>query len=368
MFDAYPHELAGAQRATLLLMCGLRDRGWSVELALPDGGPFADAAREAGLAVTILDVPDALRIYGRQTTGARAVAAAAAIPRAWMRNARWLRGHADLLHVMDHRGMVLMGPAARRAQLPVVWHVHGINTNRVLNVVGSALSRKVLVPSQAAADAMVGLQRREPATIVPYAVDPALLSTDGRPPAVVDHTVTTLARLHPDKGLDVLLRAIVSVRERVPDVRVVIAAGVQRGWEAYNDELLALRSELGLVDVVDFAGRVSDVRGLLERSAVYVQSARERTELQPISVLEALAAGVPVVATRVGAVAEMLHDGRFGRLVPPEAPAALADAIVDALTDRVAALARATDAQRQVREERNPARFVDQVEQVYAAL
>lgn len=366
-FDAYPHEVAGAQRATLLIMDGLRNRGWSVELAVPADGPFGEAAKAAGHAVTVLPVPRALRVYGRRTKGWRAVTAALALPLAWIRIARWFRARADIVHIADHRGQLLMGPAARLARRPVVWHIHGINSNRALNVLGSAFAQRVLVPSRAAANGMVGIERRRSATIVPNALPPDLLTgADRRPPT--EPTAVTLTRLHPDKGLDILLRAVAALLERVPTLHVIVAGGVQQGHESYEAKLLDLRRELGLESVVDFAGRTNAPRDLLLRATMYVQSSREGTELQPISVLEAMALGVPVVATRVGGVAEMLGDGEFGTLVAPEDPAALAAAMEGVLRDRESAVQRAAAAQKRVRVEHTTARQIDQLEAVYASL
>jgi glycosyltransferase involved in cell wall biosynthesis len=65
----------------------------------------------------------------------------------------------------------------------------------------------------------------------------------------------------------------------------------------------------------------------------YVQPARERTEILPLAILEAMAVGTPVVATDVGGVRDLVRDGDTGLLVPPEDPAALAAALVRVLQD-----------------------------------
>jgi glycosyltransferase involved in cell wall biosynthesis len=366
-FDAYPRAFSGAQRATLLLMRGLRERGWTTALATPGEGPYVDAARAAGFSVSVLDVPAALSIYGRQTTGLRVPAAAASAPGTWGRLARWLRGRADIAHVADHRGQLLFGPAARLARVPVVWHVHGLDGNRWLNVVCSALAARIVVPSLTVAETLPGLRRGRSLVVVPYALPAeALARPDRRPPA--EPVVVTVGRLHPDKGIDVLLRAMVRLRELVPAATAVVVGPPQAGVEAHEGELVDLRHRLGLDGAVELAGLVADPQHLMLQATVYAQPSRERTELQPIAVLEAMAVGLPVVATTVGGVAEMLGHGRFGLLVPPDDPEALAGALARILDDPDLARRLGRAGQAHVREACSAERVLDQVEQVYSSL
>ncbi len=366
-FEAYPHAFTGAQRQMLLLMRGLAERGWRVELATPADGAFPAEARAAGMAWAVAELPASLKVYGRRTTGARAVSAAASLPMVWARLARWLGARADIVHICDHRGQVLAGPAARLARLPAVWHIEAIDRNRALNEVCSRLANHVVVPSRAVADALPGLHVRDNLTVVANTVAPEWLDAPDRRPTDPP-TVVTVGRLHPDKGIDVLLHAMVRLRRRVPSARAVVAGDAQPGHERYRDELVALRRQLHLDDAVDLPGLVARPLPLLLGAAVYTQPSRERTELQPIAVLEAMAVGLPVVATRVGGVPEMLDGGRLGVLVAPEDPAALADALARVLEhpDEGDAMGRA--AQARVRSACSVAGMVDLVEGVYAWL
>ena len=89
--------------------------------------------------------------------------------------------------------------------------------------------------------------------------------------------------------------------------------------------------ELGLSGQVDLLGQRRDVRELLAGSDVFVLASR--SEALPISILEAMAAGVPVVASAVGGVAELVVDGVTGFIVPPGDPDALSDALARLLAD-----------------------------------
>jgi glycosyltransferase involved in cell wall biosynthesis len=329
-FDAYPHVLGGAQRMMALAAERLPERGWTTDFVLPGEGPVNDRLRRGGVPTTLVPVPRSLGRYGRTTTGARALTAAVALPRYWIRLAWQLRAHRGPVHIDDHRGFVLAGPAAVLARRPIVWHIHGIDRSRWLNAVGGRLARRVIVPSRLVVAGMSGIEHLGPAAEVRYCVEPGRWS-DTRVDA--GPLVVTVGRLHPDKGYDVLLHALAQVRRAVPGLRVVIAGGPQAGYEQHHRDLLALRAGLGLDEVVELVGFVERPVDLLASAAVYVQPSREQTELLPIAVIEALASGAAVVATRVGAVEALITHGRDGMLVEPGEVDGLADALRLVLLD-----------------------------------
>jgi glycosyltransferase involved in cell wall biosynthesis len=134
--------------------------------------------------------------------------------------------------------------------------------------------------------------------------------------------IGTVARLDPVKRLDVLLRAMESLR----DVYAVI---VGDGPERTRLETISGRSELA--GRVHFAGQQDDVRAWLAAMDMFVLSSD--WEGMPNAMLEAMAAGLPVIATAVGGTPEVVVDGVTGLLVPPRDPAALAEAIARLLRD-----------------------------------
>jgi glycosyltransferase involved in cell wall biosynthesis len=121
---------------------------------------------------------------------------------------------------------------------------------------------------------------------------------------------TTVAMLRPGKGLEYLLQAVAKMRSRTPVARVLI---VGDGEE--RPKLETLVAALGLTEVVRFVGVRSDVPGLLAAADVYVHPSL--SEALPISVLEAMAVGLPVVASSVGGIPEIVADEQTGMLVPP---------------------------------------------------
>ena len=135
-----------------------------------------------------------------------------------------------------------------------------------------------------------------------------------------------VSRLEPQKGLDVAIRALARVRERHPD-----AVLVDLGLGSQRDELLALAEAEGVADAVFLAGSVGDVADWLHRAEVFVHPAR--WEGFGLALLEAMLAGLPVVASAVSSIPEIVGDGSTGVLVPPDDVPRLAEAIVSLLDD-----------------------------------
>ena len=136
-----------------------------------------------------------------------------------------------------------------------------------------------------------------------------------------DGPVVTVARLSPEKDVANLVRATaIAVREG-DDLRVEVAGG-----GSCLEDLKGLAAELGVAERVTFLGEVRDIPALLGRARMFVLPSL--SEGIPLTVLEAMARGLPVVATRVGGLPEVVVDGETGLLVPAADPPALAEAVL----------------------------------------
>jgi glycosyltransferase involved in cell wall biosynthesis len=135
-----------------------------------------------------------------------------------------------------------------------------------------------------------------------------------------------VARLAEQKGLDVLLRALPAVRAATGAVALTLL-----GDGPDRSRLQVLAADLGLAEVASFRGVVQDVRPFLAAAHAFVLPSRY--EGIPLAILEAMAAGLPVVATAVEGNADLIRNGVDGLLVPRDDPAALAEALVRVLQD-----------------------------------
>lgn len=152
--------------------------------------------------------------------------------------------------------------------------------------------------------------------------------------------VLAAGRLSPEKGYDDLLRAMVEVRRAVPDACLLLA-----GAGMLDAELKAQAKALGLDAGVRFLGFRKDILAMYGQVNVFALSSL--SEGLPNVILESMAIGLPVVATRVGGLPEIIDDGRTGILVEPRATSALAAGLVRMLTDS----AFAREVARQARED-----------------
>lgn len=152
--------------------------------------------------------------------------------------------------------------------------------------------------------------------------------------------LVTIGRLSFEKGHADLIDALKVVRDSRPDLDwtlMIVGSGTESG------NLDSQVKKHGLTDRIIFTGQQSDVLPYL--AAADAMLLPSHTEGSPHVVLEAMAAAVPIIATRVGGVPEILND-EIAQLVPPGEPDALAGAIIDCLSDRQSAQLRAAEAKR----------------------
>lgn len=175
--------------------------------------------------------------------------------------------------------------------------------------------------------------------------------------------VISVARLVPNKGHAHLLAAIPQVLARVPDtVFAFVGDGGQRG------ALQAQVNDMGLAEHVRLLGslRPTTVFVLLKIATAFINSSL--AEGLPMSLVEAMAAGLPVVATAVGGVPELVEDQVTGYLVPPRSPEALAEALTSVLTDPQKRRQMGEAAQRKSLERHHPSNVARRHEELYLKL
>ena len=273
-----------------------------------------------------------------------------------------------VVHTHGYRPDVLDAGVARRAGVPVVTTVHGFTggdwKNRVYEWLQCRAFRRfdaVVVVSQPLKTRLVRAGvHAERIHVVPNAwrPGPALDRAAARralglgPETFV---VGWVGRLSREKGLDVLLDAIGHVAD-LPLVASVIGDGAERR------SLAAQARRLGLDGRVRWHGVVPDAAPLFAAFDLFVLSSR--TEGSPMVVFEAMAAGVPVIATDVGGIPEMLTPEE-AVFVPPDHPAALAAAIRAAYRAPAAARARAARARERLCRDFGTERWCERYDGIY---
>jgi len=310
----------GAQESYTGLLLRLDRSRYEVRALSLSAGSAVQRVRALGLPVDIID----------ETDDALAIRALAA----WLR-----REEIDLVHSHMYRAEVLGTRAAVAAGTPVIMAT--VHSSRVRSPSDAALLAsltpsmdRLIVPSDSIAR-KVSAEGRAGArfTVLPNGIDLARFASPtsctlrrefGIPPGAP--LLGVVARLEPEKGHRFLVEAMPSVLAGSPEARLVIV-----GEGSQTDALRAMASSLGVDSRVMLTGRREDVSALTADLTVAVLPSLR--EAQGISILEAMARRVPVVASAVGGIPEVITSGVDGLLVPPADPGALAEAIGSLLHD-----------------------------------
>ena len=364
-------ELGGAQRVALHTAATLDRSRFESGLAWGPGDVLDDEARAVD-ELTTFEIDDLVR----PVAPVRDLKALAGLRRA-IRDFR-----PQVVHTHSSKAGVLGRLAARLERVPVVVHtVHGFGFTPLQSPVKRALFFRAEKLAARWTDHFVavsrlnldrgvelGLWRADQASVIRAGIDlDRFRRAEGgvatrRELAIPDGVpvVTQIGNFKPQKAPLDFVRAAATVAEKLPDVRfVMVGDGPLRG------DAEALAAELGIADRTIFSGWWRDVPGLLAATTVSVLSSIH--EGLPCSVVESLAAGVPVVATAVDGTPEVIRPGVNGELVDPGDPASLADAILGILLDgdrRLAMSGAAADGL----EDFDRDRMVRQLEDLYQCL
>lgn len=319
-------DRGGAQAHALQLMRGLPGEP---ALICGEEGWLTEAAQAAGVPVHL--APALQRAPG--LTDLRALGQLRAILQ---------RVQPDVAHLHGFKAGLLGRLAARSLALPSVYTAHGLNTD-----LGYPLSRRLLaLPLEALAARLSGANIAVSAHEADLFAKLRAPRVHHVPNAIADHP----ARAQPDRQPP---RAVMVARFQEPKDHATLLRAVARLPQPLELDLVGdgprlpairrLAAELGLGQV-RFLGERDDVPTLLARAQIAVLASRK--EGLPLAILEAMRAGLPVVASRVGGVPELIEHGVSGSLVPPSDPEPLAHALArlieaPALRARLGAGARA---------------------------
>lgn len=336
---------------------------------------YTQAAIARGLQPTILSLRDPSNspVAGQlQAAGARVIV----MPGKGLKDLarinrlrRFLRADGtDLIHAHLGYAIILGAVAGRLARVPMVASLHSTKPDAKQWLETLALrhgTKHVIAVGSAVAEAYQGRLRSRTILVLPNPVTEGPILSETRRLALRAELageagrrlIVSAGRLAPDKGYVDLLDAIDQVRRTHPDVLLVIA-----GTGRLKDQLEARIGECDLHGHVRLLGLRDDVREILAAADLYV-SASLREGL-PITILEAMAAGLPVVATSVGEVPELLRDQR-GRLVAPGQPEELHRAIVAALDEPALGIRMGFAAREYVRRRHSPDGWYERLVAIY---
>jgi glycosyltransferase involved in cell wall biosynthesis len=325
-------EPGGAQETVLLLADGLRRRGLEVKVGAHPSGSLQPRLQEIG--VPVVPVPHLVRPV-----------APAGDARAYREIARMIRDRGfDVVHTHSSKAGVLGRLAAKRARVPAIVHTsHGLPVNPDMSAAERVLllgaeraaaraSDRIVAVSRATADELVALRLARPGqiAIIPSGIDVdrfrnGPLREDARRLLglpIGGPVVGWVGRHFPQKRPDLVVRIARSVVEAVPEASFVMV-GDGPGFADAVDSTRGSR--------IHVIGYRPDIETAYAAMDVFLLASA--WEGLPRTVLESGAAGVPVVATDVSGISEVVRDGETGRLAPVGDWRALAEGVAELLRD-----------------------------------
>lgn len=308
-------------------------------------GPIAADIEACGARVIALDLPSGVR------------------PSAIVRLARLFREErVDVVHTHNTKPLLYAGPASRLAPVRGVVHTrhgqrHGATRRQTMLFRFAARCADRMVCVSKDVERLCRAEGIAAASLctIPNGVDCDRFSTRG---PLADAPAAYVGRLTPEKDLPTLIEAAAIAVRRRPTFRLSIA-----GHGPCAAELAALARIRGLEGHVRFVGDVRDVPAFLAESSLFVLPSR--TEGMPLTVIEAMACGLPVVATRVGGTPEVVLDGETGTLVPAGNAPAMAEAMLALHGDHARATAMGERGRRRAREGFDVRSMVERYESLY---
>jgi len=335
LFVDHTGQIGGAELILLDVVAGRENSS----AFLFEDGPLAKALAERQLELIISKWGRGLSQFRRDSKFLAAAPLAGRMAAIVAEIAHAARSH-DVVYANSQKAFVLTAIASLFIRRPLIWHLHDIISpehfgavqRRTQVMLANARATGVIVPSQAAAAAFIEAGgKRELVEIVPNGL---ALPPEPRTPGELRQSlglpsgplVGVFSRLAAWKGQHVLLEALTGLA----DVGCIVVGDALFGEQAYAAELKRMVLERGLADRVRFLGHRADVPKLMKAVDVMVHPS---IDPEPFgrTLVEAMLAGVPVIATNAGAAPDILEGGRAGTLVPPNDAPALGRAIAAVL-------------------------------------
>lgn len=354
LFLDHTSQLGGAERSMLDLFAHLDRAVVTPRLVTSAGGPLVERAEALDVPVTTFALEAHALELSREAWAERPLSVlwhARGYMHEVFRLARLVkRERIDWIHSNTLKAHVLGSLVAKLAGVPIVWHMRDLPSTRgdarnLLNGLARLVHPHVIAISQAVADDLPAAMR-DRTRVVYNGIDVAAFrkraAEPGAPlaPEGAGPLLGAVSHLIPWKGHEVFLRAIATLAPRHPDWRFAIVGDPIFQFRDERDRLEAIARELGIADRVAFAGHREDVPAVLGQLSLFVLPSL----YEPFGrvLIEAMAAGLPIVASRAGGVPEIVVEGETGLLVPPGDAGALASAIEAVMGDPALAARLAT--------------------------
>lgn len=351
IFEPYPFNSEGGNQRTLSYILKFTDQArFKYSVVSPAETEYIRRLRQRGVDCIVAEPPERLLRYGGRSlnegVGKRLLTAIGLL---WynMRVARIIRERGiDVVYCNCIRAVLFAGLAARLTRRPILWYIKGELHNPILDAIGFFLADRILFFCK------TNMRDRYPRLVERYrrkigilkiGMDVRSVQEPGkrvreqlqRELGIDAHrtNIIFLGQLYPPKGVHFLIEALgMIVKQWENCVLYMVGDHVIEEYREYKNQIDALVNKCGLQKNVVFTGYRRDAMAILSMMDILVHPSL--SEGFGRAVLEAMAYGKAVVASRVGGLREIIRDGENGFLVEPGDPVALAERMRRLIADR----------------------------------
>ncbi len=354
--------VGGGQVSFLGLVDRLNRSRFEPYVVCPEEGDFLEAVLERGIPSLVRRMPSLRGVGGLRVPSA---------VYSWLGLIEKYR--INLLHANGTRAMIYAGLVGRIASIPVLWHVRVLETDGLLDRILARLSTRVLVNSHAVArrfEFLSGQSTSRGPTVVPNGVELGIFERATPDPILRKDwkldgkfVLLELAQLISWKRQELALQILALLRGRGMNANLVLVGDEVPSSQGERARLNALSKRLGVENHCIFAGFRRDVPEVLKQADVLIHPARE----EPFgrALIEAMAAGLPVIAAGGGGVDEVVEDGVTGVIVRSASPGIWVEAIEKLYEDQPLRQQMGTAGRKRVKEHFTIEAHVADVEKIY---
>lgn len=377
LFYNHTAQISGAERVLLIILAGGDRRRFIPAVLCPADGPLMNKVRELGVKTIAID-----RLEARFTLRLDRLANYAASFVRLIRAARVavINEAPDIIHANSIRAGLVMSVATVRLGVPVVWHVHDLLPRHALSTairLFAATSRRnrIVAVSRAVANRFQGQlihSFRGRVETIYNAVDIERFYPDAQSRKEIRRAlgieaakvIGIVGQLTPRKGQLELIEAFAEISREFPDTVLLIVGEPLFNRDAeYAKSVANAARSFGVADRILFLGQREDTPAIMRALDLLVVNSR--TEPFGLTVIEAMASGVPVLATAVDGIKEIVRHGENGWLVKSLDRGALVKAMLNVLRDRSLRRQLGREGRREAIARFSTKRFLSEVEELY---
>lgn len=319
--SSFENDSRGGQKSLLNLISKLDRRAFKAHVVVPvDNGSLVEKLRNRDVEGSVIEFPKVLDF--------RAILKIKAF---WKLFNLVKKYQIDIIHTDGPRNTFYAGIIAKLLSIPLIWHVRASNQDRYDRLLYKLSSKIIFVANALRARFKFNDYAKKFITIH-NGIDLSKFRLQEQNEFIRkkynigknELLVTVTARIEKLKGQKYLIAACSKLQNKIPPFHILLAGEVTDS--SYLKECQDKASEKGIIDRVIFPGQLENVSQVLNATDIFVLPSL--FEAFPRSIIEAMAAGKPVVATNVGGCSEAFEDKISGFLVPARDSAALADKIL----------------------------------------